>query len=286
MTNIRSYTNCSTAGLKALDLQLIAQIQRIAPGLLEPFDKIPGVKCGSACHAYLQAPAVTALEKAIKQRGQAMTVNSAYRTIGQQAILFNHFQNRRCGISAAARPGLSNHNTGLAIDIEDSFGWRPYLERFGWDWIGSFDPMHYDFEGAGIKDLRWVSIKAFQQLWNFNHPTRKIAEDGIWGAKTYECLMQTACTGFLSVPGWKALDTAIAPPLGVKSVQISSLRPGAKGGEVAVLQQALIRQHYEIKADGQFGAATEAAVKAFQIQAGLVADGVAGTATKKALGLA
>jgi peptidoglycan hydrolase-like protein with peptidoglycan-binding domain len=98
--------------------------------------------------------------------------------------------------------------------------------------------------------------------------------------------MQTACSGFLSAPGWKAENAVAAPPLGVKNIQMPSLRPGAKGGEVAVLQQALIRKHFEIKADGQFGAVTEAAVKAFQTQAGLVADGVAGLATKKALGLA
>ena len=283
--NIRDYKNCSTSGLRALDLQLIKQIQRIAPGLLEPFDQLHGIICGPGCHPYLQAPAVAALEIAIRQRGQTMTINSAYRTIAQQAILFSHFQAGRCGIGAAARPGASNHNTGLALDINDAFGWKPYLERFGWDWIGSFDPMHFDYEGAGCRDLRWISIKAFQQLWNYAHPSQRIAEDGVWGGRTYDCLMQTACSGFLSTP-FKSLTLAAEPIPQLTAIAVKSLRPGAKGSDVGVLQQALNRKHFELEVDNVFGTATEAAVKAFQIQAGLVADGVVGLATKKALGLA
>ncbi|HVT29879.1 MAG TPA: peptidoglycan-binding protein [Lacipirellulaceae bacterium] len=67
-----------------------------------------------------------------------------------------------------------------------------------------------------------------------------------------------------------------------------SLLPGATGDLVEVLQRALnARTHPSpnIRVDGDFGPNTEAAVKRFQLQAGLVsAPGVVDDATWKALG--
>lgn len=280
MATIQQYKDCSTAGLRLLDLQLISQIERIAPGVLVRFDHLP-VQIGAGCHPYLQAPAVRGLTMAIARRQQIMIVNSAYRTIAQQAALFAHFQNRRCGIKAAARPGSSNHNTGLSLDIEDAQGWRQYLERNAWDWIGSFDPMHFDYCGQGCKDLRWLSIKAFQQLWNFNNPLALIAEDGAWGLQTYQALAKTSTAGFKHVPG--KVKEMILPA--TTSVGMPSLRQGMRGDAIKVLQQALIRHNYQVSKDGIYGAATVAAVKAFQEASGLDADGVVGAATKKALKL-
>lgn len=53
--------------------------------------------------------------------------------------------------------------------------------------------------------------------------------------------------------------------------------------DVRRLQQLLINAGQKIVADGQFGPATEGAVKAFQESAGLTADGSAGPATLAAL---
>ncbi len=120
MATLYQYQNCSTAGIRALDLQLINQIERIAPGVLVRFDHLP-VRIGAGCHPYLQKPALRALELAISDRGgRVMVVNSAYRTLAQQAILHAHSQHKRCGILAAAQPGLSNHNSGLSLDVEDA----------------------------------------------------------------------------------------------------------------------------------------------------------------------
>lgn len=282
---LKNYNNCSTAGLKTLDEQLIRQILIISPGTLTRIDQISGLKAGEACHPYLQTAAVRALRDAIEARGQQMTINSAYRTIAQQAVLFNHCQNRRCGIRAAARPGLSNHNSGLGIDIEDAIGWRPWLERFGWDWIGSFDPMHFDYVKAGTRDLRSLSIKAFQQLWNLNNPTSKLAEDGVWGLKTYEALLQTPCFGFRTVAAKTLPKTEVSAILAVNQL-IPSLRIGDRGEHVVLLQQALNRKGYGLKVDGIFGASVQIAVEALQLSHGLDIDGVVGIGTKRALGLA
>lgn len=62
------------------------------------------------------------------------------------------------------------------------------------------------------------------------------------------------------------------------------LKFGSKGENVVQLQQRLIELGYlEGDADGDFGSKTRTAVKWFQRQAGLSADGVAGKKTKEAL---
>lgn len=58
-----------------------------------------------------------------------------------------------------------------------------------------------------------------------------------------------------------------------------TLRLGSRGAAVSRLQKALVDAGHPLGVDGDFGARTEAAVRAFQAVAGLVVDGVAGPAT-------
>lgn len=58
-----------------------------------------------------------------------------------------------------------------------------------------------------------------------------------------------------------------------------TLRRGSRGAAVSRLQKALVDAGHPLGVDGDFGARTEAAVRAFQARAGLVVDGVAGPAT-------
>lgn len=58
-----------------------------------------------------------------------------------------------------------------------------------------------------------------------------------------------------------------------------TLRRGARGDDVRAVQRAV-----KVTVDGDFGPATEAAVKRFQQARGLTADGVVGPATWKAIG--
>ena len=61
------------------------------------------------------------------------------------------------------------------------------------------------------------------------------------------------------------------------------LKQGDKGAHVVWLQKALINRGHKIDADGSFGPATLAAVKAYQKSRGLTADGYAGVNTHKAI---
>ena len=66
----------------------------------------------------------------------------------------------------------------------------------------------------------------------------------------------------------------------------ASYRKGAAGSMVTQIQQKLIAWGYMAgPADGIFGSKTESGVKYFQRNNGLTADGIAGTATLKALGV-
>jgi hypothetical protein len=53
------------------------------------------------------------------------------RTIAQQLILFQQAQANRCGITIAAEPGKSNHQSGLALDIEDHAGLATFPRSSG-----------------------------------------------------------------------------------------------------------------------------------------------------------
>lgn len=67
---------------------------------------------------------------------------------------------------------------------------------------------------------------------------------------------------------------------------MASLKWGSKGPEVMALQQKLLKKGFNPGAiDGDFGPGTDAAVRAFQRSERLLADGIAGPRTLKAIGL-
>jgi hypothetical protein len=68
------------------------------------------------------------------------------------------------------------------------------------------------------------------------------------------------------------------------SSRLPVIRRGDSGAAIEVLQNLLIGHGYAIDADGEFGPATDKAVKAFQNAAGLEADGIVGPYTWDKLG--
>lgn len=63
----------------------------------------------------------------------------------------------------------------------------------------------------------------------------------------------------------------------------ATFHPGDKGDQIAAIQQALANHGYDVAADGDYGAATQAAVRQFQADYGLESDGVIGAATYEVL---
>jgi hypothetical protein len=188
---------CSTASVKGLSEQIIEQADCLEPGSFTLVPAQPNLTLGSTVVAYLELPARDSLVVALKANtSKTMQVNSMLRTIAQQYLLYQWYLNGQCGISLAAKPGNSNHETGLALDINDNVGWKSALESNGFKWLGSSDPVHFDYVGPGAVSHKATNVKAFQMLWNLNHPSDLIAEDGAYGPMTEARLKQSPTGGF------------------------------------------------------------------------------------------
>jgi uncharacterized protein (TIGR03382 family) len=121
-------------------------------------------------------------------------VNSGFRTVAQQYLLYRWYQLGRCGITAAATPGRSNHQSGRAVDLANYSGLITPMANKRWSHSVPGDPVHFDHTPS--PDIRGRDVKAFQRLWNRNNPNDKIAEDGAYGPQTEARLKQAPATGF------------------------------------------------------------------------------------------
>jgi hypothetical protein len=187
---------CSTAVAEPLSLQLVDEINCIAPGTMSRIDGIAGLSLGSAVIPWLQTAAANGLHDAVVAHGGSLPLNSALRTLPQQLMLYRWYQMGLCGITLAATPGTSPHESGLAIDTSDYTAWRTALESHGWTWHGSGDLVHFDYTAGGTVSLGGQSVLAFQRLWNRNHPGDTIAEDGAYGPQTESRLRMSPTEGF------------------------------------------------------------------------------------------
>jgi len=192
MLLVKNITGCETNPVRGLDQQLIDEVNVIVPNVLINIEDLEVKLTGSSVWPLLQLPAKEALGRAIAERGQRLQVNSGYRPIAGQFVLFQNAS--ECGFKVAPVGG-SNHQGGLALDIEDNAGWRPFLERNGWQWFGDDDPVHFDFVQGG-QDIRSTAILAFQRLWNRSNPNDRITEDGLYGEQTAERLGNSPAEGF------------------------------------------------------------------------------------------
>ena len=163
---------------------------------MKRIDGLPGIALGDGVSPWLQTPAADALIAAQRARGATIRINSALRALPAQYVLYRWYRQGKCGITLAASPGQSNHESGLAIDINDSAAWRPALQGQGFRWLGPSDVPHYDFRGDGTVNLAGLSVLAFQRLWNRNHPEDRIDEDSAYGPQTAARLERAPVGGF------------------------------------------------------------------------------------------
>jgi peptidoglycan hydrolase-like protein with peptidoglycan-binding domain len=107
-----------------------------------------------------------------------------------------------------------------------------------------------------------------------------VTSDGIFGSATHTAVVNfqrskgLTADGIIGPKTWAALLSKGSQP---------TLKQGAKSGDVTRLQRSLRARGHTIAVDGVFGAGTASVVKAYQRQAGLVADGIVGAKTWTAL---
>jgi hypothetical protein len=187
---------CSTAVVLALSMQIAEEVHCLAPDALVPFEEGGGIVfVGSAVLPYVSAAAKADLQDAVAAHGGELRVTSGFRTVAQQYLLRKWFELGRCGITAAAQPGSSNHQSGRALDISNYGEWSSILPMYGWaQTVLPHDPVHFDHLGS--PDNRGLDVLAFQRLWNRNHPGDPIAEDGLYGPQTAARLAAAPAGGF------------------------------------------------------------------------------------------
>ena len=208
-------TGCSTSSVDALSRQIVAEARCINADAFAIVPQRPNLVISGNVSLRLEAPARDKLLHVLDAfPHRTMTVNSALRTVAQQYLLDHWARTKRCGIELAARPGESNHESGLALDVKEHGTWRPALEAQGFRWLGPSDRVHFDFKGPGAAQHDGLDVLAFQRLWNRNHPDDAIAENGHYDAPTEAHLRKAPAQGFPSGPacGRRQADRAPAHP--------------------------------------------------------------------------
>ncbi len=189
-------STCTTGVVIALSRQIAEEVDCLMPGQLVPFEQRDGIVfTGAQVLPYLDSAARDDLYAAAAAHpGRGLRVNSAFRSVAQQYLLRAWFERGRCGITAAATPGQSNHESGRALDIDNWSAWVSDLAAAGWDHTVPGDEVHFDHLAS--PDIRGADVLAFQRLWNRNHPDDLISEDGDWGPQSEARMRVAPAEGF------------------------------------------------------------------------------------------
>ncbi len=227
--SVATYTTagCSTSVVLGLSKQISEEVGCMSPGSLVPLTAGGNLVFSSnAVLPYMHATAKTDLLKVSATK--TVQVNSGFRTVAQQYLLYRWYQLGRCGISAAATPGRSNHQSGRAVDLANYSSLVSSMSGKGWSHNVPGDPVH--FEHLSSPDIRGKDVQAFQRLWNRNNPGDKISEDGSYGPQTEARLKAAPATGFPvgASCGAAQADTQQDPFNVIKIDGPDKLAPGAR----------------------------------------------------------
>lgn len=221
--------------------------------------------------AYLRADAAAAFLRVAaafeKKFGKRLVAMSFYRPYEDQVRIFLKNYTRvsrarskktdrsyngstyalRSGMSPVASPGYSNH--GLAVTVDFNSG----------------------VQTRGSAEFNWMNSEGVKYGWDWTEGKR-IGEP--WHR--------------MYVPSADRMKNAPSAAVKVEASKPATSKPAASVSapvkDVTATQKALADLGYYMgKVDGVSGTATTAAVKAFQNDAGLTADGVAGPETRKTL---
>ena len=205
-------SSCSTAVVLGLSKQISDDISCLDSTLLRRFTPTANLQLTSnAVLPYLGAKAKTDLEAVATTR--TVQINSAFRTVVQQYLLYRWYQQGRCGIAAAATPGRSNHESGRALDVSNYSSLISAMSARGWAHDVPGDAVHFDHLASA--DIRGKDVLAFQRLWNRNNPGDRISEDGSYGPQTEARIKLAPATGFAKGPTCATAAAFVADTLSV-----------------------------------------------------------------------
>jgi D-alanyl-D-alanine carboxypeptidase len=161
----------------------------VPPGLVTP-SGIPGA---TQVRQELLGP-LESMRAAMAAEGITLRMSSAYRSFARQQTIYNGFVARE-GVAGAdthsARPGNSEHQTGLAVDLDDGAGcnlnacfantaggrwlaensWRyGFILRYGDGWqpiVGyTYEPWHFRYVGVEVaSDMHDRGIRTLEEYY-------------------------------------------------------------------------------------------------------------------------
>jgi len=109
---------------------------------------IPVIKVGGKPVSRATGHAFLKMQAAAQAAGVRLSLTSGFRTMEEQRRLYNCYQTKRCNNgNLAARPGYSNHQNGIAVDLSTSTWLARNAGRFGFVRTVSKEPWHYEFRG-------------------------------------------------------------------------------------------------------------------------------------------
>lgn len=93
-------------------------------------------------HAFLK------MQAAANAEGVRLSLTSGFRTMEEQKHLYSCYVNQSCNNgNLAAKPGFSNHQSGLALDVSTSTWLARNAARFGFVRTVSQESWHYEYHG-------------------------------------------------------------------------------------------------------------------------------------------
>lgn len=193
-------SDCSTNEVYGLSSQMLHQLHCDHPGVLDDIHSIEQLCMSSSLLPYLDRQAGNALKTALNHSTNPFTVTSSFRTMAEQYVLYQWSSNSRCGHSQTEdRPGSSDHMKGVALDISQYQQFKHEASTSRFQWQGESSPTRFIFSSSTF-DVERALVRSFQKLWNVNHPTEKVVEDGVYGPQTQTVLRRTAAAGFKKAP--------------------------------------------------------------------------------------
>lgn len=244
-----------------------------------------------------KSDSVRRLQQALTQLGYySGTVDGSFGSGTKAAV--SAFQQANSltvdGIAGSATIALLEKQTGIDIDGNSSSSSSTAAGLFK----GDYSKLQYTSSGSRVRVLQ-------QALKDLGFTISKV--DGVFGQSTFEAVMAFQKATGLTVDGKAGKNTLVKlesyfdsngnvtqPMITPKptadldnityGIPTRTLREGMGGQDVLYTQDRLAALGYLTGiSDGQYGAATKAAVLAFQKKNGLSADGVLGTNTRKRL---
>jgi Synergist-CTERM protein sorting domain-containing protein len=207
--NTAAASTCSTGTVRGLAAQIAREVDCMAPSSLVKFKPTTKIKfTSSAVLPYIHGSAKRDLD--LVAANHPLRVNSGYRTLPQQYLVYRWWRAGRCGIAKAALPGTSNHESGRAVDLANWSTRIGAMASHHWSHDVPGDPVHFDHLTS--PDNRGKDVRAFQRLWNRNHPGDKIAVDGDYGPQTADRLKRSPAKGFAK--GAQCASSLVAPEPG------------------------------------------------------------------------